>query len=90
MTLKKDASDNAATLFHLIKNRSLTSIELRKLTKSSYPSARCFELKKKYGISFITTYERYVNRNKRTSRIARFTLATPLKDAKLIYKKIAA
>lgn len=89
MTLQKNASDNVSTLFWLIKNRSLTSIELRQLTKSSYPPVRIADCKA-IGLSIHATYEPYINRKGHKSRVARYTLMTPLKDAKLIYKKIAA
>lgn len=89
MTLPKNPSDNTATLFWLIKNRSLTSIELRQLTSSSYPPVRIADCKK-LGLSIHATYEPYVNRNGHSSRIARYTLMTPITEAKKIYKKLAA
>lgn len=89
MKLPKNASDNVCTLFYLIQNRSLTSIELRKLTKSSYPPVRIADCKA-LGLSIHATYEPYVNRNGHKSRIARYTLLSPIKQAKEIYKKLAA
>lgn len=89
MTLPKNPSDNVSTLFHLIKNRSLTSIELRRLTKSSYPPARLKDIKD-LGLSIHATYEPYKNRHGHSSRIARYTLMTPINEAKKIYKKLAA
>lgn len=89
MTLPRNPSDNVSTLFHLIKNRSLTSIELRKLTKSSYPRVRIADCKA-LGLSIRATYEPYINRNGHSSRIARYTLMTPITEAKKIYKKLAA
>ena len=89
MTLQKNASDNVQTLYHLIKNRSLTSIELRQLTKSSYPPVRIADCKR-MGLSIYATYEPYINRNGHKSRVARYHLATPIKEAVKIYNMIAA
>ena len=89
MTLPKNASDNVSTLFHLIKNRSLTSIQLRQLTKSSYPPARIKNLKD-LGISIIPSSEKYVSRNGKVSHITRYLLATPIIEAKKIFKQLAA
>lgn len=82
-------TDTQATLFYLIKNRSLTSIELRNLTKSSYPPARIADCNH-LGLSIHATYEPYINRNGHKSKIARYTLMTTIREAKRIYNQIAA
>ena len=82
-------TDTQSTLYYLIKNRSLTSIELRKLTKSSYPPARLKNCKD-LGLSIHATYEPYINRRGQKSKIARYTLMTPIKEAVKIYNQIAA
>lgn len=89
MTLPKNPSDNVCTLFHLIKNRSLTSVELRRLTKSSYPPARLKNIRD-MGLSIHATYEPYINRNGHKSKIARYTLMSTIAEAKKIFKKLAA
>lgn len=85
--MKQPSTDNQETLYHLIQNRSLTSIELRKLTKSSYPPARIANIKD-YGISIHRENEKYVNRRGKKTTIARYTLMTPIRDAKKIYNEI--
>lgn len=84
MNLPLPLNDVQDTLLALIQNRSLTSIELRRMTNSSYPPARKKNLED-LGISIITTFEKYINRRGKTSNIARYTLATPLEMAKKIY-----
>jgi hypothetical protein len=87
--LPKPNSDTAETLLALIKNRSLTSIELRKITKSSYPPARiknCIDA----GVSIYATREKYVNRRGEVTSICRYHLGSPIKEPIKIYKKIAA
>lgn len=85
----KTKTDTQDTLLALIKNRSLTSIELRRITKSSYPPARINDVEKE-GISIITTREKYRNRRGEVSSIARYTLATPMNEAKKILKRMVA
>lgn len=75
------------TLLALILNRSLTSIELRQLTKSSYPAARIKNIKDA-GISIIHSTEKYEDRRGRVSHISRYLLATPINQAKKIYKSL--
>lgn len=87
MKLPTPTNDTQDTLLALILNRSLTSIELRRMTKSSYPPARCFDLKKS-GISIIATREKYVNRRGEVKSISRYTLANTLTEAKKIYKQL--
>ena len=87
--MKPPKTDNQSTLYHLILNRSLTSIELRKLTKSSYPPARLRNIQD-LGISIHTTYEPYTNRRGHKSRVARYTLISTIKEARKIYNAIAA
>jgi hypothetical protein len=89
MNLPTPKTDTAETLLALIKNRSLTSIELRKITKSSYPPARiknCIDA----GVSIYATRERYVNRRGEVSSIARYHLGSPIREAVKIYKKMVA
>jgi len=84
MKLPVPKTDIQETLLQLILKRSVTSIELRQLTKSSYPPARIKDVKE-LGISIIPSTEKYVNRRKQVSHISRYTLATPMKTAKEIY-----
>jgi hypothetical protein len=86
--MKPPTTQNQEVLYHLIKNRSLTSIEIRQLTNISYPPARCANLQD-YGISLITSRERYVTKkHKKVTSIARYTLATTIKEAKKIYNTL--
>lgn len=84
MKLPQPLNDVQDTLLALIQNRSLTSIELRQITRSSYPPARINDVES-LGISIIPTSEKYINRRGKVSNIARYTLATPLEMAKKIY-----
>lgn len=88
-TLPEPKSDTQQTLLALIRNRSLTSIELRRITRSSYPPARiknCIDA----GVSIYATRERYVNRRGEVSSIARYHLGSPIREAVKIYKKMVA
>lgn len=83
MKLPQPLNDVQDTLLALIQNRSLTSIELRQITKSSYPPARILDCIK-MGISIIPSLEKYVNRRGKVSNIARYTLVD-IVEAKKIY-----
>lgn len=85
--MKQPQTQNQEVLYHLIKNRSLTSIELRRLTNSSYPPARCADLKE-YNISIIHTTEPYTNKYGKKTHITRYSLANPIKEAKKIYNEL--
>jgi len=78
-------SDNSETLRFLIRYKSLTSIQLKELTKSSYPPARIRNLVE-MGVNIISKPVPYVNRRGKRSNIAQYTLATPAKEAKKVYK----
>lgn len=86
MKLPAPTNDTQDTLLALILNRSLTSIELRRMTKSSYPPARVADCKK--HVSIYATYEPYINRRGEKSSIARYHLATSIIEAKKIYKQL--
>lgn len=85
--MKPPTTQNQQVLYHLIQKRSLTSIELRQLTNSSYPPARLYQLKD-YGISFIPSTEPYTTKQGKRTHIARYTLATTIKEAKKIYNQL--
>lgn len=87
MKLPAPHSDTQQTLLALILNRSLTSIELRRITKSSYPPARIRNVRD-LGVSIYATYEPYINRSGEKSSIARYHLATSIIEAKKIYKQL--
>lgn len=86
--MKQPVSDNQSTLYHLIQKKSLTSIELRKLTKSSYPPARIADCED-FGVEILHSREPYVNRRGKKTAIAKYTLVTPVRDAKRIYDQMA-
>lgn len=85
--MKAPSTDNQATLYYLIQKKSLTSIELRTLTKSSYPPARVRNLIE-LGLDILATPVKYVNRRGKASRIAKYTLLTPAPAAKKIYTQL--
>lgn len=85
--MKPPTTQNQEVLYHLIKNRSLTSIELRRLTNSSYPPAR-IKCVKDYGISIIHSSEPYKNKHGNSTHISRYTLASTVKDATKIYNQL--
>ena len=85
--MKLPGSDNQETLYHLIQKKSLTSIDLRKLTKSSYPPARIADCED-FGIQIHHGREPYVNRRGKKTTVAKYTLLTPVKDAKRIYREM--
>jgi hypothetical protein len=87
--MKSPSTDNQATLYYLIQKKSLTSIELGKLTKSSYPPARIRNLKEG-GVEIHSEPVPYVNRRGKKSKIAKYTLTTPAKEAKEVYKKMVS
>lgn len=80
-------NDTQETLLALIVSQSLTSIDLRRITRSSYPPARIRNVRD-LGIDIYTSYEPYINRRGEKSSIARYHLATPLVTAKKIYKQL--
>lgn len=88
MKLPNPKTDTHDTLLALILNRSLTSIDLRRITKSSFPPARCFDLREQ-GVPIQITSEKYRNRRGQVSTISRYTL-TDINQAKKIYKKLVA
>lgn len=85
--LPKPTSDTQHTLLALITWKTLTSVQLRKLTKSSYPAARIFDLSKA-GLSIFSKPEKYTNRRGKVTNISRYFLQTPTKEAKKIYKQL--
>ena len=87
MQLSAPKTQNAATLYMLINKRSATSIDLRNFTSSSYPPARIQNLKD-MGLSIITSLEKHRTKQGRNIAIARYTLATPMKNAKELYEKM--
>lgn len=86
-TLPRPKSDTQHTMFALIGHGSLTSIELRKITKSSYPPARIKDCKKA-GLTIISKSEKYVNRRGEKSHVSRYFLLTKIKEATRIYKQL--
>lgn len=87
--MTQPSTQNQEVLYHLIKHRSLTSIELRQLTSSSYPAARLHNLKD-YGISINHTTEPYTNKYQKKTHISRYTLLNTIQEAKKIYKQLTA
>lgn len=85
--MKQPQTQNQEVLYHLIKNRSLTSVELRQLTHSSFPPARIKDLKDN-DVSIIHSTEPYTNKYGKRSHISRYTLANPIKEAKKIYNEL--
>lgn len=84
-------SQLSSTLYWLIQKRSITSIELRELTNSSYPPARIHELKRYYGVSIHAKVEYYENKEKGVKHnVCRYYLLNPLKEAVKIYKSLIA
>ena len=67
------------TLFLLIKKSSVTSIELRNFTLSSYPPARINNLNE-LGLQIGSVPEKY-----KKTHISRYNLLSPVNEAKKIY-----
>lgn len=83
--MKLPTTQLQSTLWALIKRSSVTSIELRNLTNSSYPAARIMNLKE-MGLSI----DSRPHKHSKTCTIARYILMTPKPAAKLIYEKMTA
>lgn len=80
--MRKPLSQNQLTLHFLIKKRSVTSIELRKWTNSSYPPARIGYIEK-MGVRINHTFEVYKKKS-----IARYTLLSTIDKAREVLAKM--
>lgn len=89
MKLTMPSNQNAETLLALIQWKSLSSVQLRRLTTSSYPPARINDLKRR-GVRIRNTYTQYKKARGRVVLIARYILTMPKIKAAAIYKKINA
>jgi hypothetical protein len=83
--MKQPTTQVQATLWFLIRNTSVTSIELRNLTNSSYPAARIQNLKD-IGLRI----DSRPHKHSKHCTIARYMLLTPKKEAISIYQKLTA
>lgn len=86
---RKHLSHTQETILGLIKKRSLTTNDLKEMTHSSYPPARirnCRDL----GLDIHPTREKYVDSRGKQSWITRYTLISPMKVAKELFKKTLA
>jgi len=81
-------SKHAETLLHLIENRQLTSVELSRMTNVGYPP-RKIQMLEDNGIKIIHDRVPYTTSEGRKTTVARYTLLSPMKVAKSIYKKLA-
>jgi len=80
--MRKPLSQSELTLHFLIKKRSVTSIELREWTNSSYPPARIADIQR-LGVRIIHDREKY---NKKS--IARYTLLSTIDKARGVLAKM--
>lgn len=80
-------SKHLLTLDLMIKNRQMTSPELSKATKVGYPPRKIQILEEK-GVRFIHDLVPYITREGRKTMVARYTILTPIKEAKRIYKSL--
>lgn len=84
---KKSDSKHLQTLYHIIMNRQLTSVELSKLTRVGYPP-RKIQLIEKLGIKIIHGSAPYTTKEGRKTRVAKYTLLSPMSEAKKLYKQL--
>lgn len=75
------------TLYHIIMNRQLTSVELAKLTRVGYPPRKVQRLEE-MGLMFIHDRVNYTTREGKKTKVARYTLLTSISEAKKIYKQL--
>ena len=83
---RKHLSHTQETILGLIKKRSLTTNELRNMTNSSFPPARiknCRDL----GLD-IHAKEKSIDNRGKQSWITRYTLISPMKVAKELFKRL--
>lgn len=85
---KKD-SKVVHTLYHLIMNRQLTSVEISRLTRVGYPPRKVQILEEK-GLRFIHDLVPYTTKEGVKTNVARYTLLSSITEAKKIYKKLVA
>lgn len=88
MNLPAPKSKHAATLYHLIINRQMTSVELARKTNVGFPP-RKIQLLEEKGVTVLHDLVPYVTSEGRKTRVARYTLKR-VTEAKKIYKKLVA
>lgn len=75
------------TLYHIIMNRQLTSVELSRLTNVGYPP-RKIQILEENGVRFLHDMVPYTTSEGKKTRVARYTLLSPMVQAKKIYKQL--
>lgn len=75
------------TLYHIIMNRQLTSVELSRLTLVNYPPRKIQILEEK-GLEFNHDLVPYTTSEGIKTKVARYKLKTHLATAKKIYKNL--
>lgn len=75
------------TLYHIIMNRQLTSVELSRLTNVGYPP-RKIQILEENGLRFLHDMVPYTTSEGIKTKVARYRLQTHLATAKKIYKQL--
>lgn len=88
MKLPIPKTKHAATLYHLLINKRMTSVELARKTNVGY-SPRKIQMIEERGVKVLHDLVPYVTSEGRKTMVARYTL-TDINQARKIYKKLVA
>lgn len=84
---KSSDAKHIKTLYHIIMNRQLTSVEISRLARVGY-APRKIQILEEKGIRFNHDLVPYQPKEGRKTQVARYTLLSPMKEAKKIYKQL--